>query len=395
MASTDRAILHVDLDAFYASVEQLDHPELRGQPVLVGGRGKRGVVTAASYEARVYGCHSAQPMAVALRACPHAVVMPGRFARYSELSGRVFDVMREVTPLVEPLSIDEAFLDVTGSLALLGDAITIATNLRARIKENVGLTASIGVAPNKFLAKLGSGLEKPDALTVLTRDDLHARIAALPIRKMWGVGPAMESRLTAAGIHTFGDLQARNPEALRAAFGSVGARFHALASGDDLRAVIPDHAAKTIGNEQTFGDNLATPDDVLPFLLAQAEHVGERLRRHELRCRTVTVKIRDGAFRTITRGTTVPDATDRTDVLWTAVRTLFLAWANESFTPVRLVGVSLSNFDASETDQLALFSDPEDERRRRLDQVADSIRDRFGHASIHRGSQPVRRKGAW
>ncbi|MHC4810543.1 MAG: DNA polymerase IV, partial [Planctomycetota bacterium] len=290
-AAAPRAILHVDMDAFFASVEQLDDPQLRGRPVLVGHDGPRGVVAAASYEARRFGCRSAMPMVTARRLCPEAVVVRGRGHRYAEISRRVLAILGDFTPLVQPLSIDEAFLDVTGSVRLLGEPVAMAREIRRRIREQEQLVASIGVAPNKFLAKLASDLEKPDALVVLTAADVTGRLAELPVERLWGVGGAAARRLHAMGLRRFGDLQALS-DSDTATLGEEIAGLRRLAMGIDERTVHPDREAKSIGSERTFGADLARPADAMPFLIEQAEEIAERLRRHGRLARTVTVKIR-------------------------------------------------------------------------------------------------------
>jgi len=383
--TTIRTILHVDMDAFFASVEQHDRPELRGKPVLVGHDGPRGVVAAASYEARAFGCRSAQPMAVAKRQCPHAVVVPVNGARYRAVSERVFAILEATTPLVEPLSIDEAFLDVTGSARLLGDGPTIAASLKAAIRADTGLAASIGVAPNKFLAKLASDWEKPDGLVIIDAREAAARIAPLSIDKMWGVGPVTAERLRRLGIRTFGDLAALDEaEALRR-IGRTGDHLRRLARGEDDRPVVPDGQAKSIGHEQTFETDLDDAEHVRSVMLAQAESVGRRARRHGLRGRTVTVKIRFGDFETITRSRTLPAATDATDAIWAAARDLFDAWANAGYRPVRLAGVTLGNLEGDAGRQLDLFPDAETQRRAAIDRATDVITERFGMSAIHRG----------
>ncbi|MHC4140834.1 MAG: DNA polymerase IV, partial [Planctomycetota bacterium] len=276
----DRAILHVDMDAFFASIEQLDHPELRGRPVLVGGEGRRGVVAAASYEARAFGCHSAQPMAVAKRNCPQAVVVPPHGRRYRDVSRRVFEILESFTPLVEPLSIDEAFLDVMGSRRLHGMPRQIAETIKRRVRDELGVTASVGVAPNKFLAKLASDMDKPDGLTVIEPDRIEQTLQGLPISRMWGVGPATERRLRDLGVETFGDLRRYPPEALESCLGVHARRITELARGLDHREVVPDRRAKSISQEQTFGFDLQEPQAVRDVLRGQVEQVGWRLRRH-------------------------------------------------------------------------------------------------------------------
>lgn len=381
-----RAILHVDMDAFYASVEQLDQPELRGRPVLVGHDGPRGVVAAASYEARVFGCRSAMPMARAKRLCPQAVIVAGRFERYLEVSRRVFAIFESITPLVEPLSIDEAFLDVTGSTRLFGEPRAIAARIKQRIQAETGVTASVGVAPNKFLAKLCSDWDKPDGLTLLQPAEVLARLAPLPIGRMWGVGPVTERRLIARGVATFGDLQPLTLEQASARLGPDAEHFWRLARGEDDRPVVPDAEARSVGAEQTFGEDLDQPQAVRQVLLAQGDRVAARLRRHGLLARTVTVKIRFGDFQTITRSATLRGATDRSDRLRETAGALFSRWARESFQPVRLIGVSASQLVAAGAGQQSLFSEPDDDQGRRLDRATDAVRERFGPRAIQRGA---------
>jgi DNA polymerase-4 len=382
-----RAILHVDMDAFFASVEQLDDPALRGKPVLVGHDGPRGVVAAASYESRVFGCRSAQPVAVAKRLCPHAIVVPGRFHRYREVSRQVFEILNEATPAVEPLSIDEAFLDVTGSLRLLGSAEQIASLLKARIRAVTQLTASVGVAPNKFLAKLASDMDKPDGLTVIRPDNAEAILSPLPVGRIFGVGPVAERRLNGLGVRTIGDLRKIDPAALARRVGDdEAARYRRLALGQDDRPVVPDHEAKSVGQEETFGQDLADPQAVRDVLLRQAEEVGARVRRHGFFAGAVVVKIRFGDFQTITRRTTLPRPTDATADMWQAARELFDRWAASAFQPVRLIGVAATAF-GSPDGQLDLFASGANDKQRRLDAAVDKINAKFG-------KQAVRRSGA-
>jgi DNA polymerase-4 len=384
--SLTRAILHVDMDAFYASIEQRDRPELRGRPVLVAHDGPRGVVSAASYEARPSGCRSAMPTARARRLCPEAVVVEPRMEHYVAVSEQVFAVFEALTPLVEPLSIDEAFLDVTGSQRLFGAPPEIAALIKRRIREQTQLSASVGVAPNKFLAKLCSEWEKPDGLVVLEPPDVLARLAPLPLRRMWGVGPATEERLRRLGLESFGDLQRLSLEDCCARLGPQGEWFWRLARGEDDRPVVPDAEAKSLGAEQTFDEDLREREAVRQVLLAQLERVAARLRRHGLRARTVTVKIRYGDFETITRSRTLKQATDRSDLLRNAASELFERWARGGFRPVRLIGGSASQLSAAGAGQGALFADREDERARRLDAATDAIRAKFGSGAVRRGA---------
>ncbi len=387
-----RTILHVDLDAFFASVEQLDEPSLRGRPVLVGGTGPRGVVAAASYEARVFGCHSAMPTAVARRLCPHAVVVKPRGDRYSELSRRVFGVLETATPLIQPLSIDEAFLDVSGSVRLLGEGRAIAVKLRDQIKAETGLTASVGVATNKFLAKLASDLEKPDGLVVIEPDRVREVLDPLPVSRIPGVGPAAEKRLHAIGVRTIGEL-AKLPEGVASSrLGSFGSHVWRLAHGEDDRPVTPDREAKSIGHERTFGADLEDPEEVRAVMLREAEDVARRLRRHGLHARSVTVKIRFGDFKTITRAATLEQPTESTHELSAAAVELFDAWiGKEGFRPVRLIGVTASHLSKGSGEQPGLFDPPEArDKRAALDKAADAIAERFGKDAI-RSARALRR----
>jgi DNA polymerase-4 len=379
-----RAILHVDMDAFFASIEQRDRPELRGKPVLVGGSGPRGVVTAASYEARPFGCHSAQPMAQARRLCPQAIIMPVRGRVYRDVSTQVFDILEAYTPLVQPLSVDEGFLDVTGSQRLLGEARAIAEDIRRRVRSELDLTCSVGIAPNKFLAKLASSMNKPDAITIIEADRVRETLVSLPIGMMWGVGPVTEQRLQSIGILTFGDVLGFPLEALESHVGSYAHRLKQLAAGEDERSVTPDSRAKSISHEQTFSHDLAEPAAVREVLLEETDAVARRLRRHQLAARSVTVKIRFGDYETITRSSTLPEASDRTDVLWRAASALFDHWARETFQPVRLIGMAAGNLGQAQS-QLHLFTHHEDAKRRSADRAADLIQARFGRDAIHRG----------
>lgn len=380
-----RSILHVDMDAFFASVVQVDRPELRGRPVLTGYDGPRGVVSAASYEARAFGCRSAMPMTQAKRLCPDAVIVKAPGDRIRHFSSAVFTIFDCYTPLVEPLSVDEAFLDVTGSDRLLGDAVTIAKDIRQRIKGELGLTASVGVSFNKFLAKLASDMDKPDGLTVIMPADVLRVLPPLPIERMWGVGPATAKKLRTWGVKTFGDLLAMSQTELDSRFGKHGDRFYRLARGEDVRPVTPDHTAKSIGQEQTFDRDVAERDFVRGVLFGQVQQVGRRLRKHGLRARGVSLKIRFGDFETVSRSGTLPAASDVTDELWEMAKALFDQWATHGFVPVRLIGMTADRIENG-CDQLNLFEDPKRQKRRRLDQTMDAIQSRFGANSVKRGS---------
>lgn len=385
-----RAILHVDMDAFYAAVEVLDQPALAGRPVIVGGTPEgRGVVAAASYEARRYGVHSAMPAAQAIRRCPHGVFLRPRMERYLEVSEQVFAIFRDYTPLVEPLSIDEAFLDVTGSTRLFGPGEAIGRALKARIRREVGLTASVGVASNKFLAKLASELEKPDGFVVIRPDEITARLDGLPVGKLWGVGQVTERELNRQGIRTIGDLRRAPRELLRARLGDHADHLVALAAGRDERPVVPVHEAKSIGNELTFAEDIADPDALQDILDHLAEKVAWRLRRHGLRGRTVTLKARDPDFTTHTRSQTLPQPTQSTVEIRAVARELLNLRLDRRGRPLRLLGVTVSQFDEPSA-QGALFADPAAARDEALDRVVDRVNDRFGKV-LRRGG-PLRRQ---
>ena len=375
------------MDAFFASVEQLDDAALRGRPVLVGYDGPRGVVAAASYEARAFGCHSAQPMATAKRLCPHAAIVPVRHARYREASQQVFEIFNQFTPRIEPLSIDEAFLDVTGSLRLLGPPERIAADLKSKVRVVTGLTASVGIAFNKFLAKLASDMCKPDGLAVVRRDDVDALLAPMPVGKIFGIGPRTAQRLANIGVRTIGDLRRLPVNVMAGSIGPEGEHYRRLAWGIDDRPVVTDAEAKSIGQEQTFGIDLPDPEAVRAVLLGQAEQVAQRLRRHRLRARAITVKIRFGDYRTITRRTTLPTPTDATTAVWSAARELFDGWCEAGFQPVRLIGVSAGGLGAADG-QLDLFPDPAAQKQKRLDSAVDAINRRYGRSIIGRSGKP-------
>jgi DNA polymerase IV len=375
------------MDEFFAAVEKLDNPALRGKPILVGGNpAERGVVSTASYEARQFGCHSAMPMAVAVRQCPDAIVIRPRHERYVEISRQIFDIFERFTPLVEPLSIDEAFLDVTGSERLHGSAETIARKIQKTVQDELGLAASLGVAPNKFLAKLASDLEKPNGLTIITEDRVHEVLDPLPVSKLWGVGKRADAELERLSIRTIGQLRSIDPDLLKRRFGDAAAEhFTQLAAGADDRAVTSDGQAKSIGQETTFAQDIGDLDELKRVLLQQTEQVSRRLRRAGLKARTVTLKLRDGEFNTRTRSQTFGEATDLTDNLWQAVKGLLEAWARLELCPLRLIGMTTSQLSGG-AGQLSLFDQGEDRSKlRRIDEALDRIVDRFGDDAVHRG----------
>jgi DNA polymerase-4 len=375
----DRAILHIDMDAFYASVEVLDDPSLKGKPVMVGGTPEgRGVVAAASYEARKFGVHSAMSAARAIKLCPDGIFLRGRMDRYSEISGQVFAIFEDYTPLVEPLSIDEAFLDVTGSRRLFGSAEEVGRTIKARILAEIGLVASVGLASNKFLAKLASDLEKPDGFTVIPPGEARALLASLPIGKLWGVGKVAEKQMHRFGIRKVGDLLAVPRDLVVEQFGDHAAHLLELAVGHDERAVIPVHEAKSIGNETTFREDISEAEHLQDILDQLAAKVARRLRSHGFVARTVTLKARYPDFTTHTRSETLPDPSDSSVELRDAARRLLIEKLGRGGRPLRLIGVTASNLVHEGEGQAQLFPDPVRERDRKLDSIMDRVHGKFG-----------------
>jgi DNA polymerase-4 len=379
-------ILHVDMDAFYVSVEQRDQPQLRGRPVIVGGLGGRGVVSAASYEARRFGVHSAMPMATARRLCPHAAFLPVRMAHYTQVSRQIRDVFFAFTPLVEPLSLDEAFLDVRGCEGLFGPALDIARRIKERIRAETGLTASVGVALNKFLAKLASDHGKPDGFVVVPPDEVRAFLAPLPVSRLWGVGQKAEERFHALGLHTMGQVAALPQRVLSDHFGAVGRHVWQLAQGQDDRAVVPDREARSLSTETTFAADVGDRHLLRTWLLELVDHLASRLRHEGLHARTLEVKLRASDFRTCTRSQALPEATDATDVLWQAAAALFEWSLSRDLLPLRLLGVGVSRLIRAAAVQGQLFDADVRARRTTLDRAVDAIRGQFGNGAIQRGS---------
>ena len=376
-----RTILHVDLDAFFAAVEQRDRPELRGKPVIVGGGGPtdRGVVSTASYEARVFGVRSAISLREAGRRCPQGIFLPVDGARYQAASKAVMAVLRRFTPLVEPISIDEAFLDVSGSRGLFGDGATIGRRIKADVQSGVGLTISVGVAQTKLVAKIASDLRKPDGLVVVEPGDEAAFLAPLAISRLWGVGEKSAAALREYGVRTIGDLAALPDDLLVRRFGKHGASLAQRARGLDDDPVGGREAAKSIGHEHTFDVDTSDREVIERTLLAMSEGVAGRLRDSGVRATTITVKIRDTTFRTITRQRTLPDPTDLTEPIFRTA--LELARNEVRGIRIRLLGVTASGL--GEREQLSLFA-ADDPRRRRVTEAADAVRHRFGERAITR-----------
>jgi len=380
-----RSILHVDMDAFYASVEQLDNPQLAGKPVIVGGSGNRGVVAAASYEVRKFGVHSAMPTRDAMRRCPHAICVPPRFERYKAASRTVFQVFHEFTPLVEGLSLDEAFLDVTASRAALGSAESIAARIKQLILQRTGLTASVGVAPNKLIAKIASDLRKPDALVVVRPDEVTSLLDPLSIRKLFGIGNKTAPHLEHLGIRTFRDLRMAPDAVLQPVFGRYASRVKARAAGIDDRPVIADWDEKRISAEETFDTDLVDRARMHAELAQLTDRMCTRLRGSGWLAGCVVVKIRRKDFKTYTRQCAVTPASNETRPLATAAARLLDEWLeHQPKAQIRLLGVGAG--DLTSNSQLDLFAVPESRRNQHLDATIDGIRAKFGSTALSRAS---------
>lgn len=380
-------IIHFDMDAFYPSVEILDNPALKGKPVIVGGSKERGVVSSASYEARRFGVHSAQPVAKAKRLCPDGIFLPVRMSRYQEISQQVFKIFYRFTPLVEPLSIDEAFLDVTGSIRLFGQPEDIAKKIKQIVLTETGLTVSAGVAPSKFVAKIASDIDKPDGLTVVHPDGVRDFLDPLPIKKMWGVGKVTQLSLSRLNIHTFRELRQTPVKVLDKKIGKHGVRIHQLAMGIDERDVIPDHDVKSIGHEQTFSQDIISLNEAQKELLALSNKVARRMRYKDLEGKTITLKVKYFDFVQITRSTTLPRSIDDGFEIY-SVACRLLKKTEVTKKPIRLLGISLSqlNFSGIGT-QLSLFDqDPSSQKRQRLNIALDSLYEKFGEKSVVPGT---------
>jgi DNA polymerase-4 len=385
------------MDAFYASVEQRDHPELRGRPVIVGAdpRG-RGVVSAASYEARRYGVRSAMPIGRAARLCPQAAFLPVDMEKYRQVSHRIMEILDQFSPVIEVLSVDEAFVDLTGTRPLFGDAVEAVRRIKARIRDETELTASAGLAPNKFLAKVASELQKPDGLVVVAAGTEAEFLAPLGVERIWGVGKVMAADLAAMGITTVGQLQRVPRTTLVARFGQHGAHLHELAFGRDDRPVEPWAPAKSMGAETTFEVDCREPEVLTRTLREQAERVARELRQERLRAARVTLKLRYADFRTLTRAVTGDPVQDGLEIFRRAAALLAREQVRE---PVRLIGVSASGLGPETSGQLSLL-DPTVARRERLARVVDTLVARFGQESVVTAAllptvrEPARPRGA-
>lgn len=379
-------IVHIDMDAFYASIEIRDNPRLAGLPVVVGGSPRgRGVIAAASYEARKYGVFSAMPAAKALRLCPNAVFVRPRMQRYADVSKKIREIFFRFTSLVEPLALDEAFLDVGGCENLFGDGQAIAQQIKKAIHDELNLTASAGVAPNKFLAKLASDLDKPAGLVVVDPDDVQGFLDPLPISRVWGVGKQTLKKFERIGVQSIKQLRSLSVDSMRTLFGVNSEHFWRLSRGLDSRAVVPDRVAKTISHESTFSLDLVDREAMRAWLLELTDQVARRMRRHDVRGKTVNLKIRFSDFHTITRAQTAPDATSSTRELERVVDEIFERIELEG-RAVRLLGMGVSNLSRNDLTQGLLFDGEERKKTDRLDSIKDQIKDRFGHSAVRRAT---------
>jgi len=370
------------MDAFYASVEVLDNPSLRGKPVVVGGDAKRGVVSAASYEARKFGIHSALAMAIAMRRCPQGIFLPVRMKRYREISKQIFNIFQTFTPLVEPISLDEAFLDVTGSLRLFGPAEEIAAVIKIQVVEQIGLTVSAGVASTKLVAKIASDYDKPDGLTIVPVGQEQSFLAPLPIARLWGAGKATRDTLALLGVKTIGDLSHLPPDLLQRKFGKPGLSLYQASLGIDDREVTPDREMKSIGHEETFPADLIHSEDIHRELLALADRVARRLRRYGVAGRCITLKIKYNDFNQITRSRTISQPIDDSKEIYRCVIPLLTNTA-VSTKPVRLLGISVSHLHSENNRQLSLFPDQINITcRRQVNCAVDTINQKFGAFAI-------------
>ena len=381
-----RKIIHIDMDAFYASIEQRDHPEWKGKPVIVGGAAeKRGVVSAASYEARRFGVHSAMPTAQARRLCPEGIFLPVRLERYQEVSLQIQEILRQYTPLIEPLSLDESFLDVTGSEKLFGPALEMARDMKRKILETTGLTASAGVAPNKFLAKIASDWRKPDGLFEIRPEEVQAFLQDLPIGKLWGVGKRTEEVLRKMGISRVGQLATFPAEWIEKKLGKYGLELMALARGEDDRPVVPHCRPKSISQEETFTPDLADGEEMGRVLLDQAERVGWELRKQKLRGFTVTLKVRYPDFSLVTRSLTLPYPTDQGIEIYEAAMKL-LPRTEALQRRARLLGLGVSNLRHREDPEQRTLFEAQREKVERSLAAVDRIWEKFGPRAIQRAS---------
>jgi DNA polymerase IV len=388
-----RIIVHADMDAFYAAVEQLDDPRLRGRPLLVGSDSARGVVLTASYEARSSGAGSAMPMLRARRLCPEALVVPPHFERYQQVSELVMATLAEFSPLVEPLSLDEAFLDMTGSTRLFGDPQSIGMRIKTAIRERTGgLTASVGVSATRYVAKVASGFRKPDGLTIVSPNAMREWLAPLSVANLWGAGPKTTDRLRSLGFETIGQVASTDPASLERSLGALGRRFFALANGVDPREVVGSRRAHSVGSERTLNVDVAARPEIQAHLRLAAETVAQRLRRSRRRARGVRVKLKTTDFRVLTRQCLLSEPTDVAAVLFARATALLAEFADAG--PFRLVGLAVYDVDAADANgpQLDLLP-AAGNRARRLETAIDALVDRFGTGVVQRAGDLERDRG--
>ncbi|HKL76135.1 MAG TPA: DNA polymerase IV [Halanaerobiales bacterium] len=378
-------IMHVDMDAFYASVEMLDNPELKGKPVIVGGvdMNNRGVVSTASYEARKYGVHSAMPIYKAKKLCPNGIYISGRMERYKELSIEIHKIFHKYTPKVEKISIDEAFLDLKGCHKLFGTSEKIGKKIKNEIEDKVGLTASVGISKNKFLAKLASTIDKPDGFKIIYTDEVDDFLDDLPIGMLWGVGNKTEELLHEQGVKTIGMLKKIPKYELENQFGKLGIKLYNLARGKDNREVISEEEIKSISQEETFSDNLTSKLDIFSALMGMTDKVSERLHNKDLRGKTVFIKVRYSDFKTYTRRKTVKNYINSTDSIYDLAKKLLINNNLLNNKPIRLLGIGVSNLSPDNEQQLSLFE--KNIKKEKLNETIFEIKDKFGSKSLRRG----------
>lgn len=378
-------ILHIDMDAFYVSVEERDNSSLKGKPVVVGGSVEgRGVVAAANYVARQYGIHSALPMARAKRLCKDLVILKGRHQHYADVSRKLRNIFNRYTPLVEPLSLDEAFLDVTASQQLFGNAASIGRRIKKQINDELGLVASVGVASSKFVAKIASDIDKPDGFVMVESGSEQAFLDPLPVSRLWGVGKVSNEKLNKLGIHTIAQIRTLPQDSLVSLFGKWGNRLWQLANAIDTRPVVPDHQAKSISHEHTFASDIDDLEILQSILMELTENVTRRLRQNKLTGRTVQLKLRYGDFYTITRAQTVSEPTSQTRELWKRGNNLLIANYQSHPGGLRLLGFGVSGFDTDNYEQGELFGKEEASRQKELDILGDLLHARFGDGALRR-----------
>ena len=379
--------MHADMDAFFASVEQRDDPGLRGLPVVVGGAPPRGVVAAASYEARKYGIHSAMPMARAVKLCPDLVVIPPNGEVYAQVSREVMEILGSFSPLVEPLSLDEAFVDITGTERLHGPPRELAETLKARMRRELDLVVSVGVAPNKHVAKIASDLDKPDGLVVVQPDEVSDFLRPLAVSRIFGVGPVTQRKLEAMEIHTIGQLAQRSERELSDRLGVVGQQIVRLARGEDSRPVEVHHEEKTVGHENTFAHDIEDLDELERVVQDQADRVAARLRRQGLAARVVVLKAKTADFVLRTRRRTLPRRTSDGSMLGKSARQLLAKLVRGGIGPLRLTGVSAADLAPEDEPGQLTFDEPQRQQEKSLGQTLDQITAKFGKGSLVRGTK--------